>query len=129
MTEQEIIEMQARLASLEKEKSELQAAKDALEVDKAAADEKVADLSAKLKEEVEKDAPLSFEISEDNEDLDVKEGDVFEFTAPTCTWDDNSIVNFRELAASKETKDQERYALICASLVQRKSGLIRRKED
>jgi len=134
--------MQARLASLESENAGLKSKNETLEADKAAAEEQasaiqaakaasdaaLAEAQAQLKAEVEKGSPLSFTIEEDSEELDVKAGDEFEFTAPTCTWDDNSIVNFRELAASKEKKDQELYAEICAHLVQRKSGLIRRKE-
>lgn len=145
-TEEQIKEMEARLSSLQNENDGLKSKNEALESDKASAEEQAIALQtakaasdaalkeaqAQLKSEVEKTSPLSFTIDgmseEDLETLGVENGDVFEFTAPTCTWDDNSIVNFRELAASDEKKDRELYALICAKLVQRNSGLIRRKE-
>lgn len=126
--------MQARLASLQADKDAAQAEVKALAAkaeDQAADIKKLKAHNAKLektaKEEAAKNSPVTFEVEEDAENG--IEGGEYEFTAPTLHWDDNSIVVVRELANSKDVKDQERYATICAELVARKSGLVRRKED
>lgn len=123
-------QLQARLATAEAEKAEAQAKASALEAEKEATkaerDQLAADnkkLSAVVdaaQEEKAKTAPVEFEVEDDGK---------YEFTCPTFTWDDGSVINVRELANSKNEKDQEKYATICAHLVARESGIIRRKED
>ncbi len=92
-----------------------------------------AGLEEKLKEAIKEAKPDSlptFEVDADDEnDID---GGTYEFTCPTFTWDDNSIINVRELSAESESKDKkvaEKANAIIAGLVQRKSGIVRRKED
>lgn len=123
-------QLQARLATAEAEKAEAQAKASALQAEKDAAKaeaEKLATDNRKLtavvdaiEEEKAKTAPVSFEVEDDG---------AYEFTCPAFTWDDGSVINVRELANSKDEKDQEKYATICAHLVARESGIIRRKED
>jgi hypothetical protein len=83
-------------------------------------------LKTSIAAELKKNSPVSFEIEEDVEN-DI-EGGTYEFTCPTFTWDDNSVINVRELSASKDEKDKKKYEEICAELVYRKSGIVRRKE-
>lgn len=75
----------------------------------------------------EKKAPQSlpkFEV-DDDEEHDI-EGGTYQFTAPTLTWEDNSVIDVRKLAASKEKKHVALYEEICARLVQIKSGLLKK---
>jgi hypothetical protein len=89
------------------------------------------ELSAKnneLTKEVTKDVAPSFEVDED-EDNDI-EGGEYEFTAPTFTWDDGSVINVKELVEGSQSKDAklaQKANEILAALVTRKSGLIRLK--
>jgi hypothetical protein len=83
---------------------------------------------AKLKEveaKEKKQRPVSFVV---DEEPGVKGGE-YEFTAPALTWDDNQVYNIRALAESKDEAEQQLFDEICAKLVQRSSGLVRRKED
>lgn len=126
-------QLQARLAAVEAEKTEALEKVASLEADKKSADAAVkklkaenADAKAKAKAaeaEAKKAAPVSFDVEEDGGDVK------YEFTAPKLTWDDGSVVDVRALSESDDKKDQELYAEICAKLVQRGSGLVRRKED
>lgn len=111
MAEETKEELQARLATLEAENKKLVSEKKKL-----------------LKEalaEAAKTAPVSFEVEGDAEN----ESGEYEFTAPTFTWDDNTVIDVRELANSTNSKDKEKFASICAELVHRKSGIVRRKEN
>lgn len=61
---------------------------------------------------------------------DIEAGD-YEWTAPLFTWDDGNVIDVRELmadAASDEEKVSQKATVIIAKLLQRKSGLLRRKE-
>jgi hypothetical protein len=80
-----------------------------------------------LKAETAKNAPLTFEVEPDA-DHGI-EGGTYEFTAPSVHWDDNKVYVFKELAAAKDEKTQAFYALMCAELIQRKSGLVARKGE
>lgn len=136
-------ELQARLATLEAEKKQLAEEKAAAE--KKLADEQAAaqqatselkSLKQTLAEEAAKTGPVTFSVEEDGEEVE------FEFTAPTLTWDDNSVIDVRNLAnqareivaridqgdkVSKEDRAVfEKYQLICATLVSRESGLVQR---
>jgi hypothetical protein len=66
----------------------------------------------------------SFEV-DDDADNDI-EGGTYQFTAPALTWEDNSVIDVRVLAASVEEKHQALYEEICAKLVQIKSGLLKK---
>lgn len=130
MEELTLEQLRARLATAESEKAAAQAKASALEAEKdaikataeqlAVDNEKLSSVVTAAQEEKAKTAPVEFEVEEDGK---------YEFTCPTFTWDDGSVVNVRELANSKNEKDQEKYATICAHLVARESGIIRRKED
>ena len=123
MEELTIEQLQARLAAAEAEKD---AAKSEAEKLKAENDIIHADnlkLSAAVnavEEEKAKTAPVSFEE---------EDGYKYEFTCPTFTWSDGRVINVRAMANSKDEKEQEEFATMCAHLIQRNSGIIRRKED
>jgi hypothetical protein len=71
----------------------------------------------------------SFEVPED-EDNDI-EGGEYQFTCPTFTWDDGSVIQVSELwaqASSKKQKEADKAQEILAELVKRKSGILKRKE-
>jgi hypothetical protein len=88
----------------------------------------LAAVNSELTKEVTKDVPPSFEVDED-EDNDI-EGGEYEFTAPTFTWDDGSVINVKELVEGSKSKDAklaQKANEILAALVLRKSGLIRLK--
>lgn len=77
-----------------------------------------------LEKKAKKERPVTFEI----EESDDKNGE-YEFTAPTLTWDDNNVYDIRKLSESNEKADTQLFDEICAKLVQRNSGLVRRKGD
>lgn len=127
-------ELQARLATLESDKKALEEKAEALENEKAASEEKLAKLKSEndklqaINKEIVSPNSVTFEVEEDEDDADSEPG-TYEFTAPLLTWDDASIIDIKALSESKEKADQQLYAEICATLVQRKSGLVRRKEN
>ena len=85
--------------------------------------------NASLKAESKQEELPSFEVEADDEN-DV-EGGTYQFTAPTFTWDDGSVINVRELVEGAESADKKVAAKaqeILAALVARKSGLIRKEE-
>jgi hypothetical protein len=87
------------------------------------------ELAAKVKEAT-KDVLPSFDVDAD-EEHDI-EGGTYQFTCPTFHWDDNRIIDVRELMAETESKDKkvaEAAQAILGHLVARKSGIIARKED
>lgn len=58
-------------------------------------------------------------------------GNEYQWTAPTFTWDDNSIISVESLmegAASDDEKLKEKAEVIIAGLIQRESGLLRKVE-
>jgi hypothetical protein len=126
-TPEEIKALQDKLDALESENAGLKskAAKSEEKAAKAEAD--VRSIQRAAKAEAKKNAPVSFEV-EDDEEKGI-EGGEYEFTAPTLTWDDNQVYNIRKLSESKDDKENELFAEMCAKLVQRKSGLVARKED
>jgi hypothetical protein len=74
--------------------------------------------------------PVIEDVEED-EDNEIEAGD-YQFTAPTFTWDDGSVIKVTDLVANLSSKDKkvfEKAEFIVASLLQRKSGLLKRKED
>jgi hypothetical protein len=94
------------------------------------------ELSSKVEaaaEEAAKSAPVSFE-TDDAE---------YEFTCPSFTWDDGRVINVREQhneyrriqkleeddVSKSEKEFAEEWEAICGHLVNRGSGIIRRKED
>jgi hypothetical protein len=81
-----------------------------------------------LKKEATKDLLPSFEVEDD--DANDVEGGEYQFTCPTFTWDDNSVINVRELVAEASGKDKaaEKAQGIMAALVARKSGIVLKKE-
>jgi hypothetical protein len=88
-----------------------------------------AELTAKVKEATKEELP-TFDVDADEEN-DI-EGGTYQFTCPTFHWDDNSIINVRELMADTESKDKkvaEKAQAILGHLVARKSGIIKRKEE
>jgi hypothetical protein len=130
MEELTIEQLRARLATVESEKADAQAKASAALAEKDAVKAEAEKLHAENKklsavvdaveEEKAKTAPVSFDVEDDG---------TYEFTCPTFTWDDGSVINVRELANSKVEKDQDKYATICAHLVARESGIVRRKEN
>lgn len=127
-----IEELQARLAAAEAEKADAQARASALEAEKeaiaaekekleadyrsvAAEREQFATLAEKAAAEKAEKAPLSFKT---------EDGEVYEFTCPTFTWDDGRVIDPKKLV--KDNPDE--FATICGHLIQRNSGIIRRKE-
>lgn len=85
----------------------------------------------KLKKEKKQEELPSFEVEEDEEN-DI-EGGEYQFTAPSFTWDDNSVIDVRELVAAAEgieSKDPkikakaDKAAEIISKLIARKSGII-----
>lgn len=95
----------------------------------ASENEKISQRNAALEKEVKKDELPTIEGVE--KDGDIEAGD-YQFTAPTFTWDDGSVVNVRELMADAESSDEKVSSaaqVIIAKLLQRKSGILRRKED
>jgi hypothetical protein len=65
---------------------------------------------------------------DDDEDNDI-EGGEYQFTAPTFTWDDNTVIAVKDLVAglgSKDKRVKEKAEDIVAKLVARKSGLLLR---
>lgn len=96
----------------------------------------VADLQAKnealatVAKEAKSVALPSVEIEED--DPSGVEAGTYNWTAPTFTWDDNTVVKVSDLmkdAASKDEKVSQNAQVIIANLLGRKSGLLVRKED
>lgn len=140
MEELTIEQLRARLATAEAEKAEALAKASAAEAEKDAVKAVAEKVSAEADEILAENKKLSAVVSAAQEEkaktapveFEVEEGEAagkYEFTCPTFTWDDGSVIKVRELANSKSEKDQEKYATICAHLVQRGSGIIRRKED
>jgi hypothetical protein len=67
--------------------------------------------------------PIVTGVEEDN---DTEAGD-YQWTAPTFTWDDNTVLKVADLMKDFEGKDKkaaEKAGVIIASLLQRKSGLL-----
>lgn len=96
----------------------------------------VADLQAKnealatVAKEAKSVALPSVEIEED--DPSGVEAGTYNWTAPTFTWDDNTVIKVSDLmkdAASKDEKVSQNAQVIIANLLGRKSGLLVRKED
>lgn len=146
--EQKAAEAEAKVTLLAEEKDAVVAEKKKLEEDLDTVSEEkelLAEENQKLSSEVKavnaeaaKNAPVSFEV-EDDEEKGIDGGD-YEFTCPTFTWDDGSVVNVRErfaklrvLAEQKSlTKEEKEFVhqlqTMCAELVKRQSGIVRRKE-
>lgn len=120
-----IEQLQERLAAAEAEKAKLAARNEELteltekaEAEKAelaARNEKLASLAQKAEVEKAEKAPLAFTT---------EDGTVYEFTCPTFTWDDGRIIDPKKLAKEKP----EELAEIAGHLINRNSGIIRRKE-
>lgn len=136
MEELTIEQLQARLAAAESAKAEAEVAKAEAEAKASFANaekdaakayaEKLSDENKKLSavvsaadEEKAKTAPVEFEYGDDT----------YQFTCPTFTWEDGSVVNVRAMANSQDEKDQVAFAKMCKKLVEIESGIIRRKED
>lgn len=98
---------------------------------KAAAAEKKAAVAEQAAEKAGvADLPIVEGVEEDEEN-EIAAGD-YQFTAPTFTWDDNSVIIVKELmadAASKEKKVAEKATTIIANLLARKSGLLVRIQE
>ena len=160
MEELTLEQLQARLAAAESGKAEAEAKASALQAGKSAAEAKAEQLAAdkeeaemevsKLKTSRENMREYADKIEAENAELsavvnaakaeakktapvefETEDGDTYEFTCPTFTWDDSSVINVRELEAEAERNEKaaEKYATICANLVARESGIIRKKED
>lgn len=107
-------EMKALIATLEAEKAE--SAEKQAELEKQL---KASKAEVKAKKDAEK--PVTFTIEGKNK----KENKEYEFTCPSFTWDDGTVYNVRDL----EKNDPELFDVICAKLVQRKSGVIALKGE
>lgn len=87
--------------------------------------------AAKAEKEDGKEKSLpSVEIEE--EDPSGVEAGTYNWTAPTFTWDDNTVVKVSDLmkdAASKDEKVSQKAQVIISQLLVRKSGLLVKKED
>lgn len=113
MTEQEIADLKKKLADAEAKASALAAEKAALE-ESVAAEKKAS-------------APVSFKVKAD-EKAGI-EGGTYVFTAPSFTHK-GEVINVRQLeaAAGKDKKALEKYQSLCAMLVTKGSGIVKRKE-
>jgi hypothetical protein len=155
MEELTLEQLQARLAAAESEKAEALAKASAAEAQKNAAEAKASDAEAKASDlaaekksaqlalddaaaEIQtlKSAKKELEKAAKADSLPTFEADddEYEFTCPTLTWDDNSVIDVRKLAAEAEEDEvaAEKFADICGKLVHRGSGIVRkveRKED
>ncbi|HEY3403883.1 MAG TPA: hypothetical protein VGK59_10880 [Ohtaekwangia sp.] len=90
----------------------------------AALTDKTVELEGKLKEAKPDELP-SIEVDEDEENE--IEGGTYQFTCPTFTWDDGSVINVRELVdglKSKDKKTKTKAENIVAKLVAIKSGIL-----
>lgn len=86
--------------------------------------------NAELTKEVKGNSLPSFEVDDDEEN-DI-EGGEYDFTCPTFTHDDGSVIDVRELMVgfnSKDRKVAEKAQAIVANLVKIKSGIVQRKES
>lgn len=86
------------------------------------------ELKAAVKESVKGELP-TFTVDEAGETFEAGE---YEFTAPTFTWDDNTVINVHELMVDAESANEKvalKASAIISSLVARNSGIVKRKED
>jgi hypothetical protein len=113
MTSEEIAALQKELEEQKAKNAELAAEKDALE--KAISEGKA------------KPAPVTFKVKDDEKNG--IEGGTYEFTCPTVTHK-GEVINIRQLEADakKDKKALEKYQSLCATLVVKRSGAVRRKE-
>lgn len=83
-------------------------------------------LEKSINEGKAKPAPLSFKIKPNEKGI---EGGTYEFTCPTVTHK-GEVINVRQLAAdaNKDKKLMEKYQSLCATLVVKRSGAVKRKE-
>lgn len=122
--EKTLEELQAELAALAADKAAAEARAKAAEAKAGDLEKKLSDVETAAAEVKAKTAPVEFKVK------DGKQKGTYVFTCPTFTWDDGRVYNVRQLAedSKKDEKVAELYATICAHLVQRESGVIRRKE-
>lgn len=120
-------EMQARLASLEADKKELQDALEKSSTENKKLSTANKQLAKAAKAEAEKKAPPSIEVEGSG---DIESG-TYVFTAPSFTWDDGKVINTRQLVADAQSENEkvsQRANSIIADLLARQSGILRRKE-
>lgn len=108
-----------------------EAENESLKASKVKQDAELKSLKAALKEKASKTEKVGLPVIDVDEDLEAEvEGGEYEFTSPSFTWDDNSVVNVSELVAAvngKDSKLKHKAEVIIASLLQRKSGILVRK--
>ena len=111
------------------------AALTAEEFQKLSAEEQVAYLEKVQAENAELKSSLKKAATTELPTVDVEETDevaagTYQFTCPTFTWDDNRIIDVRELVAEAESADEkvsQKAQVIIAQLLQRNSGILARK--
>lgn len=147
----QLAEAEAKAAVLASEKAEAQAKASALAAEKDAAKadaEKLKNDYITVASEREKALDLFYKADKERHELaervaavdaearakapvefETEDGSKYEFTCPTFTWDDGIVYNVRKLEeeAAKDAKAAEKYASICAQLIVRESGIIRKK--